>query len=180
MLQPPSTTDKFVAGSSSDQIVLIILTRTILQFALVALFVESVEVNGGAAGLIYFSLLVDTEARSIVASLSLPAGGRALRPDGPRAGKEGIAVRQNTGPDLFVQILLLILIRAGHPSVLGRVTISNSFFGSLQSVMVSHSHISHRQPPPPPPPPAYLVTRLPTAAPLRPGRPLEVRWTGLI
>ena len=144
MLQPPSTTNKFVASRTSDEIVLIILTWTILQFALVALFVESVEVNGGAAGLVYFSLLVDTEARSIVASLSLPAGGGALRPDGPGAGKEGVAVRQNTGADLFVQILLFIFIRAGHPSVLGRVTVSHSFLGSLQSVEFSH-HLHHLQ-----------------------------------
>ena len=74
--QPPSTTKIFVAGS--PHIVLVILTSAILQFAFVTLLVESVEVNGGTAGLLYFSLLMNTEAGSLVAKPSLPAGCGAL------------------------------------------------------------------------------------------------------
>ena len=84
LLQPPSTRKMFEA--SSPHIVSVILTRAILQFALVALFVESAEVNGGAAGLLYFSLLMNTEAVSLVAKLSLPAGCGALRPTAPGPG----------------------------------------------------------------------------------------------
>ena len=66
----------FVA--SSHHFALVILTSAILQFALVALLVESVEFNGGAARLLYFSLLLNTEAGSLVAKPSLPAGCRTL------------------------------------------------------------------------------------------------------